>query len=71
MAECGVTLKCTIGQYFTTMTRQMYTISDSNGKVFIADLEPAISTISSLVNIHGQQKAIWKSKPVDISQWRQ
>ena len=39
-------------------------------QVAIADLEPTIGTISPVVNLHGLQKALWKSRPVDISQWR-
>ena len=34
-------------------------------------LEPYIGTISPVIDLHGQQKAIWKSRPLDISQWRQ
>ena len=32
-----------------------------------ADLEPATDTISLVMNLHGQQKALWKSRPVDIT----
>ena len=35
-----------------------------------AKLEPSIGTISPVMDLHGQQKAFWKSRPVDISQWR-
>ena len=28
-------------------------------------------TISPVVDLNGQQNALWKSRPVDISQWRQ
>ena len=36
-----------------------------------SDLELAIGTISPIMSLQGWQKALWKSRPVDISQWRQ
>ena len=36
-----------------------------------AKFEPYIGAISPVMNLHGWQKALWKSGPVDISQWRQ
>ena len=36
-----------------------------------AKFEPSIGTISPVVDLHGQKKALWRSRPVDISQWRQ
>ena len=32
---------------------------------------PLTLCTSPVVNLHGQQKALRKSRPVDISQWRQ
>ena len=37
----------------------------------IAKLEPSFDAISSAVELHGEQKALWKSIPIDISKWRQ
>ena len=34
-------------------------------------LLPTIGTVLPVTNLHGQQKALWKSRPVDISHWRQ
>ena len=34
-------------------------------------LLPTIGTILPVINLHGQQKALWKSRSVDISHWRQ
>ena len=36
-----------------------------------AALEPSIANISPVVNLHGWQKALEKSRQVEISQWRQ
>ena len=36
-----------------------------------AKLEPSISIISPVADLHSCQKALWNSRPVDISQWRQ
>ena len=37
------------------------------------DLQPAIGTILPVVNLHGQQKALWKSIPVvdlrELAMW--
>ena len=35
------------------------------------DLEPAIDTISPVMNLHDQLKARWKSIPVHTNQWKQ
>ena len=35
------------------------------------NVKPSICTISPVANLHGQQKELWKTIPVDISQWRQ
>ena len=40
-------------------------------QVPIAKLEPSIGVILPVVDLHGRQKALWKNRPVDISQWRQ
>ena len=34
-------------------------------------LEPSFGAISSVVDLHGRQKAFRESRPVNISQWRQ
>ena len=36
-----------------------------------AKLEPSLGAISPVVDLHDRQKAIWKSRSIDISQWRQ
>ena len=36
-----------------------------------AKLEVSFGIISPVMDLHGQQKVLWKSRPVDISQWRQ
>ena len=33
--------------------------------------EPCFGAISPIVGLRGRQNALWKSRPVDISQWRQ
>ena len=33
-------------------------------------LELSIGAISSVVNLYGWQKALWKSKPVNLSQYK-
>ena len=40
-------------------------------QVPIANLEPSFGAISSVMDLHGRQKAFRESRPVDISQWRQ
>ena len=37
----------------------------------VSGWESYFGTISSVANVHSQQKVHWKSRPVDISQWRQ
>ena len=54
------------------MTGSVKTLMSALAKSNIsADLESVISTISSIVNLHDQQKVLRQSKPVEISQWRQ
>ena len=36
-----------------------------------AKLEPSFGAISPVIDLHSQQEALWKSRPVAISQWRQ
>ena len=36
-----------------------------------AKLEPSIGAISPVMDLHDRKKALWRSRPVDISQWRQ
>ena len=40
-------------------------------QVSTAKPEPSFGTISPIVDLHGRQKALLKSRPVNISQWRQ
>ena len=40
-------------------------------QVSTVDLEPAIDTIPPVMNLHDQQKALWKSRPVHTNQWMQ
>ena len=39
-------------------------------QVSTAKLESSTDTISQVADLHGCQKALWKSRPVDISQWK-
>ena len=41
-------------------------ISGPHGK-----LEPSFGAMSPVVDLHARQKALWKSRPVNMSQWRQ
>ena len=59
-----MTFTCTtIGQYSTTRPKQWKPYQFPTAK-----LEPTIGVISPVVELHGQQEALWESRPVDISQ---
>ena len=51
------------------LDRRALTVEAISGPT--AKLDPSFGAISPVVNLHGQQIALWKSRPVDISQWRQ
>ena len=73
IVEFRVAMMCTCthkGHYSTTRPRQTYTDSQSQ----IRSPQPnwsLLGAISPIMNLHGQQNALWKSGPVNISQWRQ
>ena len=54
------------GQYSTTGPKLTSIDSGSN----IRSSLPIIGTILPVMNLHGQQNVLWKSKPVDINYWR-
>ena len=52
------------------VARTTYGVTESC-QVPTANLEPSFGVISSVVDLHGRQKAFRESRPVHISQWRQ
>ena len=59
------------GPIFYYKAKQTCTDSGSHIWSSTAKSEPSIGAISPVVDLYGRQKALWKSRPVDISQWRQ
>ena len=51
------------------LDRHVLTVGATSGPT--AKLETSIAAISPVVDLHGWKQALRRSKPVDISQWRQ
>ena len=58
-----------IYKYSNGLNRHILTVATISGPHHI--VKPSLGTISPVMNLHGWQKALWKSRPVSISQWRQ
>ena len=71
MGSTHITHTCTHTHTHTHTHVRTHVHIQQQSQVPTADLEPSIGTISTVMNLHGQHKALWKSRPVDICQWRQ